>query len=307
MTTLTLAEYIEKNNTHYYATRDPLGAGGDFITAPEISQIFGEAIGLWCANEWLRLGSPPEFTLLEMGGGRGTLMADALRAITQVLPECVQAARLYLLETCPVLRAKQQEKLKQYNSQFLSSLTECHPEHSEGSPLISSEILRGVYPERSRRAQDDKPVCVLPPAPTIIIANEFFDALPVNQYRCVNGEWQMRGVHFPLTPPLSRKGRESRIAHAANISATSPLAGEEAKTLACDSKSLVFAGEGEKILQLLIIAITINTIQNNAVGQARVDHLDAAGREAGCRPHFTEPIKRVRYVFLGQFNGSAGF
>ena len=114
-------------------------------------------------------------------------------------------------------------------------------------------------------------------------------------------------MFLPLTPTLPREGGGSRIALAANTSATSPLAGEEAKTLACDSKSLVFAGEGEKILQLLIIAITINTIQNNAVGQARVDHLDAAGREAGCRPHFTEPIKRVRYVFLGQFNGSAGF
>ncbi len=90
----------------YYRTRDPLGAAGDFVTAPEISQIFGELLGLWAAQVWHDLGRPSRLVLAELGPGRGTLMADALRAIRAALPDCAGALDLHLVETSPVLRAR---------------------------------------------------------------------------------------------------------------------------------------------------------------------------------------------------------
>ncbi|PKP79696.1 MAG: methyltransferase, partial [Alphaproteobacteria bacterium HGW-Alphaproteobacteria-2] len=89
----------------YYTTRDPLGVQGDFITAPEISQMFGELIGLWLAQCWLDQGRPAPVTLTELGPGRGTLMADALRA-TRIVPGFHEALRLVLVEASPVLRAR---------------------------------------------------------------------------------------------------------------------------------------------------------------------------------------------------------
>src|SRR5260221_7744365 len=104
---LTVAEYMAEALGHpesgYYATRDPLGRRGDFTTAPEISQVFGELIGLWCVDLWDRAGRPAPFILAELGPGRGTLMADALRA-ARVMPEFLAALRLHLVETSPVLR-----------------------------------------------------------------------------------------------------------------------------------------------------------------------------------------------------------
>src|SRR6202162_2199711 len=94
----------------YYARRDPLGRAGDFITAPEISQIFGELIGLWCADLWQRIGKPDPGTLTELGPGSGALTRDFLRAVT-ALPEFRRALQLYLVEASPVLRAVQQRRL----------------------------------------------------------------------------------------------------------------------------------------------------------------------------------------------------
>ena len=91
----------------YYATHDPIGAAGDFITAPEISQMFGELIGLWAAEVWMVMGLPSAITLAELGPGRGTLMADALRA-AQVSPEFRAAINVELVEISGTLRARQQ-------------------------------------------------------------------------------------------------------------------------------------------------------------------------------------------------------
>lgn len=135
-------ELIELCNTHYYSTRDPLGAKGDFITAPEISQIFGEIIGVWAITQWELLKRPEKIAIMELGAGRGTLMADLLRAI-KIAPDF--NPEIHIVEISPVLRNKQKEALKKYNVTW----------HNSPKQLD---------------------------IPTIIIANEFFDALPIKQF-----------------------------------------------------------------------------------------------------------------------------
>lgn len=128
----------------YYMTRDPLGVKGDFTTAPEISQIFGELIGIWCVAAWEAVGAPSPFSLVELGPGRGTLMADILRATSKML-EFSNALRVHLVETSPILREAQRAKL------------EC--------AVTWHDTVASV-----------------PQEPMIFIANEFFDALPVRQF-----------------------------------------------------------------------------------------------------------------------------
>ena len=148
---LTLEAYMGLALTHplhgYYTTRDPLGASGDFVTAPEISQMFGELIGLWAAEVWAMMGAPAVLRLIELGPGRGTLMADALRAAL-VSREFQAALDIHLVEISPALEARQRQTLVHV-----------------GAPV-------------SWHASID----TLPPGPAIIIANEFFDALPVRHY-----------------------------------------------------------------------------------------------------------------------------
>jgi NADH dehydrogenase [ubiquinone] 1 alpha subcomplex assembly factor 7 len=141
----------------YYRTRDPLGRRGDFITAPEVSQIFGELIGLWCVEVWRGLGAPSPFNLVELGPGRGTLMADALRA-SRVAPEFAGAARLHLVETSPVLRQAQKERLGAHKPCWHDALAD------------------------------------VPAGPALIIANEFLDALPVRQFTRAHEAWHERLV-----------------------------------------------------------------------------------------------------------------
>lgn len=163
----------------YYATRDPLGRAGDFITAPEISQVFGELIGLWCASVWTSMGSPRPIALVELGPGRGTLLADALRAIKQMTPAAFAALQIHLVETSPALRQKQASRL---------------------------ETLGLAEPPRWH---DD--FAAVPAMPSIILGNEFFDALPIAQYVKSGAGWQERRVglapdgttlEFTLKPAL---------------------------------------------------------------------------------------------------------
>ena len=127
----------------YYMTRDPFGAAGDFTTAPEISQVFGELLGVWVVQAWIAIGSPKQFALVELGPGRGTLMADMLRVLSKT-PDCAKAGQVHLVEMSPVLRSVQKERLP----------------NAAWHDHVSS----------------------LPALPAIIIANEFFDALPIRQY-----------------------------------------------------------------------------------------------------------------------------
>ncbi|WP_422365206.1 class I SAM-dependent methyltransferase [Pelagibius sp.] len=190
---MSIADYMGLCLTHptagYYMSGDPLGApklgsddladdlgddlGGDFVTAPEVSQMFGELIGLWLADCWLRLGSPDPCLLVELGPGRGTLMADALRACRAV-PDFLKAVDIHLVEVSPSLRQAQRRSLADQRVTWIDTLAE------------------------------------LPEAPLLLVANEFFDALPIRQFEKTAAGWAERVVvlaqggdtlAFGLAPP----------------------------------------------------------------------------------------------------------
>ncbi len=158
---ISIAEYMAQALCHpqfgYYMGKDPLGVKGDFITAPEISQMFGELIGAWAAVAWRQMGQPESLALVELGPGRGTLMRDALRA-AKTAPDFLKAAQIHLVETSPVLEARQRQALAGYDATW-------HRDFGD-----------------------------VPPAPLIVIANEFFDALPIQQYVFTEGGWRRRCV-----------------------------------------------------------------------------------------------------------------
>jgi SAM-dependent MidA family methyltransferase len=161
----------------YYGSRDPFGAKGDFTTAPEISQVFGECLGLWAAVVWQLMGAPARVLLVELGPGRGTLMADALRAAA-MLPAFRQALSVHFVEQSPVLRQAQAARV---------------PEASWHDGLET-----------------------LPPGPAIVLANEFLDALPIRQFVRRGEGWAERWVReggfveqagdHPALPPLAPEG-----------------------------------------------------------------------------------------------------
>jgi len=150
---ISVAEYMRAANAEYYNSRDPLGVDGDFITAPEISQIFGELVGMWLTDIWLRQNSPPNCHYVELGPGRGTLAADALRAMARF----DFAPAVHFVETSEALRAKQAQAVP--HALFCASIDEL---------------------------PDDVPL--------LIVANEFFDALPVRQLVSTHSGWRERVV-----------------------------------------------------------------------------------------------------------------
>lgn len=162
--------------THYYSHNAPFGADGDFTTAPEISQMFGEMIGIWVADIWIKLGQPRRFTLIEAGPGRGTLMADLLRG-TKNISGLHEAMDILLIENSPSLTERQKQTLSGYDAAW--------------SEHIDFEAV-------SAKGQ-----------PVVIIGNEFFDALPVRQIMMTADKgWQERvialdekgGFTFGLAP-----------------------------------------------------------------------------------------------------------
>jgi len=151
---MTIAAYmamaLHDPDRGYYARRDPLGARGDFVTAPEISQIFGELIGLWCADLWRRLGSPDPVILAELGPGRGTLMADFLRA-SRGVGGFREALRLYLVEASPLLRETQQQALQDIAPVWIASFDEL----PDGPLRQGGEEFVGDEQQRSHRQRID--------------------------------------------------------------------------------------------------------------------------------------------------------
>lgn len=154
---INIETFMDMAISHYYATRDPFGVAGDFITAPEISQMFGEIIGIWVADAWIKLGKPEAFQLIEGGPGRGTLMADVLRA-TKKIPGFHDAVQIHLIETSPVLREAQKQTLADYSVTWHNNLDN-----------LSAD-------------------------PVIFIANELFDAFPIRQFECTGEIWHERYV-----------------------------------------------------------------------------------------------------------------
>jgi len=162
---ISVADYMEAcladKDAGYYPSRQPIGRDGDFITAPEVSQIFGELLGLWAVAAWQSMGEPRPIVVAELGPGRGTLMADALRA-WQSVPDFLSHVTVALVETSPVLREIQQTAL-----------------HGAPVPITWCETLQDVRP-----------------GPLVVIANEFVDALPIRQLVWRDGEWRERCVRI---------------------------------------------------------------------------------------------------------------
>lgn len=158
-----VSEYMRLCLSHpqygYYVSHDPLGAGGDFITAPEISQMFGELIGIWLASVWRQLGAPENVRLIELGPGRGTMLLDALRA-AKTVPGFQAAIVLHLVEISPALQKVQERRLQPL-----------------GLPLQWHAALEDI-----------------PPGPCLIVANEFIDALPVHQAVKKSDGWHERVI-----------------------------------------------------------------------------------------------------------------
>lgn len=179
---ITVAEFMARalyDPQHgYYITRDPLGRAGDFTTAPEISPLFGEMIGLWCVQTWMEMGEPEVFAFIELGPGRGTLMADMLRA-ARIRPNFLKSAKVSLVEVNPVLRAAQHNALSDFgvDVHWLDSLD------------------------------------AVPSGPSIIVGNEFLDCLPIRQFIRIDGVWREKlvgldgasqlafGLSQPVPPP----------------------------------------------------------------------------------------------------------
>ena len=196
---ISVAQFMATANAAYYATRDPLGAAGDFITAPEISQMFGELIGLWIVDLWTRADCPPAH-YVELGPGRGTLAADALRAAAKV----GLTPAVHFVETSPVLRAAQAQRV---------------PAAAWHADLATLPV----------------------DAPLFVVANEFFDALPVHQIVKGADGWHQRLVacQDTLFLPIAGKRVPADVIpaplHAAprgSILETSPLSVTYVETLA---------------------------------------------------------------------------
>ena len=143
----------------YYPTRDPLGVDGDFVTAPEISQMFGEALGLWVVQAWQDIGAPDRFNLVELGPGRGVMMADMLRAM-RLSPPCFAACDVTLVEASAALQAVQ-------------------------AKTLGPSGARVAWTKRLEDVSD---------APTLIVGNEFLDCLPIRQFVRTDGAWSERRV-----------------------------------------------------------------------------------------------------------------
>lgn len=222
---ISLSDYMAEcllNPQHgYYATRDPFGSDGDFTTAPEISQMFGELLGLCLAQSWLDQGSPAPFLLVEIGPGRGTLMADMLRAMRGV-PGLLNAARVHLIEASPTLRARQRQTLADHQVTWHDRIDS------------------------------------LPDGPLFLVANEFFDALPIRQFRRDGAGWRERQVgltgdgqltpgYGPLStiPPLANRLADTGEGDIVELCpALPPIAGEMARRIAHHGGAALIADYG---------------------------------------------------------------
>jgi len=237
-----LDRFMARAVAAYYAAKDPFGAGGDFTTAPEISQAFGECLGLWCAVAWDLMRRPDPVLLVELGPGRGTLMADALRACAEVAPAFRRAARVHLVEQSPRLRAAQRARLRDANPAWHDGLATLPPD-----------------------------------APALVLANEFLDALPIRQFVRRGAGWTERHVAHgafvelpaadppPSLPNVAPEGTIAEIGEPARAVAAS-LGARVARTGGA-ALVLDYGGEGG-------IGDTLQAVRAHA-------HADPLGSEPG--------------------------
>jgi NADH dehydrogenase [ubiquinone] 1 alpha subcomplex assembly factor 7 len=265
----------------YYLKREPFGRGGDFITAPEVSQMFGELIGLWAVSTWQAMGSPRSFILAELGSGRGTLIADALRA-GRIRPDFVSAAAVHLVETSPRLRVEQKQR------------------------LAASGVNVAWH--------DD--IATLPAGPAIVIANEFFDALPIRQFVMTDKGWAERCVGlspeedltFGLRPGsfVDRRGKPGDLVETADPS-TAIVARLSERLVASGGAALIvdYGYEGPAVGDTLQ-AVRAHRYADPLADPGEADltaHVDfsslaAAARAAGAVPR--------RLITQGEFLGGIG-
>ena len=144
----------------YYTTREPFGAAGDFVTAPEISQMFGELVAVWLVQAWHAGGAPTPVTLAEIGPGRGTLMTDMVRTLRRIAPDLAAAAGFALVEASPRL----------------------------------AQVQRATLDAAGIAATWHETIDTLPGQPLLVAGNEIFDALPFRQFVRIDGKWLERGI-----------------------------------------------------------------------------------------------------------------
>jgi len=201
----------------YYMTGDPLGSAGDFITAPEVSQMFGELIGLWCAAVWIGMGRPRPLKLVELGPGRGTLMADAVRAAAAA-DGFADAIEIHLVETSPALMRRQKRNLS-----TLGQPVRWHDRFSE-----------------------------VPPGPLVVVANEFLDALPIRQFQRTETGWSERCVAvedgqlvWACVPTQAHPGIDAPLGSIVEVSpARAEIVGEVAARIAAERGAALFIDYG---------------------------------------------------------------
>jgi NADH dehydrogenase [ubiquinone] 1 alpha subcomplex assembly factor 7 len=225
----------------YYRTRDPLGAYGDFVTAPELSQTFGEVIGVWLAQAWLDLGRPAPFRLVELGPGRGTLLADLLRA-TRRVPGFHEGLRVHLVETSERLRAVQATRLVAFDVSWHAELAE------------------------------------VPPGPLLLLANEFFDALPVHQLVATERGWVERHVALAGDGRLEFSLAERRSPRGAELSEGAPGAVAEVSPARAELAGAI----GRRIAESGGLALIVD--YGAWAGQPTGDTLQATRSHAPCDP-----------------------
>ncbi len=237
-----LSDFMAASIDQYYADRDPFGTRGDFITAPEITSVFGELIGLWLVETWRRMGRPSPTALIELGPGRGSLMRDALNA-ARVDPAFLAAIEIHLVERSQRLRTGQKEMLAQ---------VACPIRHHDRLDTI-------------------------PDGPCLIIANEFFDCLAVRQFEKTDRGWKERYVtydperdHFALCLPEGQHAQNHWIPAHLNDSAIGEIfeTSPQAHALSLELALRVQAGTGAA----LIIDYGTATSRSGATIQAIRSH-----------------------------------
>ena len=272
---ISLADFMAEAMAHprlgYYRRALPVGAAGDFTTAPEISQMFGELVGAWLAERWLAIGRPDPVRLVELGPGRGTLMADALRA-TRGVPGFHAATDLHLVEINEPLRALQAQALAAYR------------------------------PTWHQRLDD------VPAGPTLLVANEFFDALPVRQFERSDAGWRERMVG------LAEDGETLRLALAPGVTAWTaaleealPGAAAGAQAELCEAGLAVAATLGRRLDRDGGWALVIDYGREGALGASLQAVRGHQGTGILDRPGETDLSALVDFAALARAAGRPTF